>query len=38
MLSCFWLSYSLEGNRLGPEGSKAIAEALKVNKSVQNIE
>jgi hypothetical protein len=29
---------SLYGNDLGPEGGKAIAEALKVNKSVQNIE
>ena len=28
---------SLEGNGLGPEGGKAIGEALKVNKSITNI-
>jgi hypothetical protein len=36
-LSGFWLLCSLEFNDLGPEGGKAIAEALKVNESVQNI-
>jgi hypothetical protein len=28
---------SLYGNQLGPEGGKAIAEALKVNQTVKNI-
>jgi hypothetical protein len=36
-LYCFLVFCSLWNNNLGPEGSKAIAEALKVNKSVQNI-
>jgi hypothetical protein len=34
----FWLLCSLFRNDLGPEGGKAIAEALKVNKSLQTIE
>ena len=29
---------SLYGNKLGPEGGKAIGEALKVNTSITNIE
>jgi hypothetical protein len=29
---------SLDRNDLGPEGGKAIAEALKVNQTLQNIE
>ena len=33
MGSCF----SLEWNKLGPEGGKAIGEALKVNTTVSNI-
>jgi hypothetical protein len=36
-LYCFWLLCSLESNELGSEGGKVIAEALKVNKSLQNI-
>jgi hypothetical protein len=37
VLSCFWLLCSLRLNELGPEGGKAIAEALKVNQTVTNI-
>jgi hypothetical protein len=33
----FWLLRSLWDNDLGPEGGKAIAEALKVNQTVTNI-
>ena len=29
--------FSLRGNELGSEGGKAIAEAIKVNKSITNI-
>jgi hypothetical protein len=37
-MCCFLVLRSLGNTRLGPEGGKAIAEALKVNKSVQNIQ
>jgi hypothetical protein len=36
-LCCFGLLRSLCENDLGPEGGKAIAEALKVNQTLQNI-
>ena len=37
-LTSLWGSLcSLYGNKLGPEGGKAIGEALKVNTSITNI-
>jgi hypothetical protein len=37
ILHCFLVFSSIGYNDLGSKGGKAIAEALKVNKSVQNI-
>jgi hypothetical protein len=37
-LCYFWSLCSLVNNGLGPEEAKAIAEALKVNQTLQNIE
>ena len=37
-LTSLWgLYFSLNDNKLGPEGGKAIAEALETNKTVQTI-
>ena len=37
-ISCYLDLFSLEANDLGPEGGAAIAEALKINKTITNIE
>jgi hypothetical protein len=31
------LTFSLPANEIGPEGAKAIAEALKINSSIQHL-
>ena len=37
-ISCYLDLFSLWQNKLGPEGGVAIAEALKINKTITNIE
>ena len=37
-MPCYLDLFSLGGNDLGPEGGAAIAEALKVNKTITNID
>ncbi|MEC7293659.1 MAG: hypothetical protein VXU46_02085 [Planctomycetota bacterium] len=37
-ISCYLDLFSLRQNKLGAEGGAAIAEALKINKTITNIE
>ena len=36
-MSCYLDLFSLSWNKLGPKGGAAIAEALKINKTITNI-